>query len=408
MSQISELFEHVLNFGTDWKVTNVEVDDASNKVDVHVKFIGSKAPCPDSGELLPIYDHRDQRRWRHLNMMQYQTWIVCSLPRVKDADGNVKTVKAPWADINQRFTFWFEAMAIQLAQLTKSPTKTAEFLGSSYDVIAGIIDRAVRRGLARRTDEDICVDALAIDEKAFRAGHHYITIISCPATGRVWDVGLGRKQSDTEDLLQGLDKQIGLDQVQAVSIDMWKAYINAVQSRLPGASIIHDKFHIIAWLNKALDQTRRAEVKTQPVLKKTRYTWLKNTENHTPGQADSFEQISQMNLKTSQAWLIKENFKGVYEQQSPIEGFYYFTRWAEDVSRKAIDACKKVATMFTNHLMGILNYISYPITNARAEQVNSKIQQLKSISKGYRNFDNFRNAILCYVGKLDLYPQGFQ
>ncbi|MCC5904588.1 MAG: transposase, partial [Balneolaceae bacterium] len=41
------------------------------------------------------------------------------------------------------------------------------------------------------------------------------------------------------------------------------------------------------------------------------------------------------------------------------------------------------------------------------EQVNSKIQQLKSISKGYRNFDNFRNAILFYFGKLDLYPQGF-
>jgi len=407
MSQISDLFEHVLNFGPDWKVTNIEVDDASGKIDVHVTFTGSKAPCPDSGELLPIYDHREQRRWRHLNMMQYQTWIVCSLPRVKDADGNVKTVKAPWADINQRFTVWFEAMAIELAQLTKSPTKTAAFLDCSYDVIAGIIARAVRRGLARRGAEDICVNALAIDEKAFRAGHHYITIISCPTTGRVWDVGLGRKQSDTEDLLQGLDKQIGLDQVQAVSIDMWKAYINAVQTTLPGASIIHDKFHIIAWLNNALDQVRRAEVKTQPVLKKTRYTWLKNTENHTAKQAESFDQISQMNLKTSQAWLIKENFKGVYEQQSPIEGFYYFTQWAEDVSRRAIGACQKVATMFTNHLMGILNYISYPITNARAEQVNSKIQQLKSISKGYRNFDNFRNAILFYFGKLDLYPQSF-
>jgi len=54
--------------------------------------------------------------------------------------------------------------------------------------------------------------------------------------------------------------------------------------------------------------------------------------------------------------------------------------------------------------MGILNYINYPITNSRAEQVNSKIQQVKSISKGYRNF---RTAILFYFGKLDLYPQGF-
>ncbi|TVR16888.1 MAG: transposase family protein [Balneolaceae bacterium] len=83
MSQISELFEHVLNFGPDWQVTNVEVDDASARVDVHVEFTGFKAPCPDTGQLLPIYDHREQRQWRHLNMMQYQTWIVCSLPEIQ-------------------------------------------------------------------------------------------------------------------------------------------------------------------------------------------------------------------------------------------------------------------------------------------------------------------------------------
>lgn len=69
MSQISDLFEHVLNFGPDWKVTNIEVDDVCGKIDVHIKFTGSKAPCPDNGELLPIYDHREQRRWCHLNMM---------------------------------------------------------------------------------------------------------------------------------------------------------------------------------------------------------------------------------------------------------------------------------------------------------------------------------------------------
>ncbi len=49
MSQIPDLFEHVLNFSSDWKVTNVEVDDAANKIDVQVKFTDSKSTCPDSG-----------------------------------------------------------------------------------------------------------------------------------------------------------------------------------------------------------------------------------------------------------------------------------------------------------------------------------------------------------------------
>jgi hypothetical protein len=92
-----------------------------------------------------------------------------------------------------RFTFWIEAIAIELAQLIKSPTKTAEFLCSSFYSIAGIIGRTVRRGLKWRNAEVSCMEAFAIDEKVFRAGHHYITIISCLTTGRVWVVGLGRK-----------------------------------------------------------------------------------------------------------------------------------------------------------------------------------------------------------------------
>jgi len=407
MSEVSDLFEHLLNFGEQWEVTKIDVDDVHQQVEVYVEYTASKAKCPETGDLLPIYDHRKPRRWRHLNIMQYQTWIVCSLPRVKDAAGNVKTVKAPWADSNQRFTFWFEALAIRVAQLTKSPTKTAGFLQSSYDVITGILDRAVARGMKRRNAQEHTVRTLSMDEKAFRRGHDYITIVSCPQTGQVYDVCLGRKQSDTEELLEEIDQQIGLDQVEAVSIDMWKAYINSVESTLPGARIVHDKFHVIAWLNKALDQVRRAEAKSEPELKNTRYLWLKNQQNHSDKQAENFKRVSQLNLVTAQAWQIKENFKALYHQNSPIEGYHYFCQWFEDVASKGITACEKVAQMCKTHLMGILNYINYPITNSRAEQVNSKIQQVKSISKGYRNFGNFRTAILFYFGKLDLYPQGF-
>lgn len=408
MQKASELLEHILDFGPDWEVTNIAIDDANRQVEVHIDFVGDRAPSPAGDQRLPIYDHRSERRWRHLNLMQYQTWIVCRLPRVRTADGKVRTVQAPWADSNQRYTFWFEALAIELAQLTQSPSKAAGFLATSYDVMCGIIDRAVTRGLARRNAQSLDIRRLALDEKSFRRGHRYITVLSCPDTGRVYEVALGRKQEDAQDALQRLDRQVGLHEVEAVSMDMWKAYMNSVAEELPAARIVHDKFHIMAWLNKAVDQVRRKEVKQEPALKKTRYIWLKNPENHTDKQATRFEQINQMNLQTGRAWQIKENFKGLYRQDSPMEGFYYFLQWFRHVGQQAIGACQKVAIMIDKHLGGILNYLSDAITNARAEQVNSKIQRLKSIARGYRNFDNFRNAILFYFGKLDLYPQGFQ
>ena len=64
----------------------------------------------------------------------------------------------------------------------------------------------------------------------------------------------------------------------------------------------------------------------------------------------------------------------------------------------------KVARMLKNHLHGIMNYFHHGITNAFAEGINSKIQTIKSSARGFRNFENYRIAILFHCGKLDMKP----
>ncbi|MBU0712107.1 transposase, partial [bacterium] len=39
-----------------------------------------------------------------------------------------------------------------------------------------------------------------------------------------------------------------------------------------------------------------------------------------------------------------------------------------------------------------------------AEGLNSKIQQIKSIARGFRDFNNYRIAILFHLGGLDMIP----
>lgn len=56
------------------------------------------------------------------------------------------------------------------------------------------------------------------------------------------------------------------------------------------------------------------------------------------------------------------------------------------------------------HLPNILTYLRHRITNAMAEGINSKIQQVKSAARGFRNFYNYRIAILFHCGKLNMYP----
>ena len=65
---------------------------------------------------------------------------------------------------------------------------------------------------------------------------------------------------------------------------------------------------------------------------------------------------------------------------------------------------KKVARTLKAHLEGLLNYFKYPITNAVAEALNSRIQAIKANARGFRSFANYRTRILFYCGKLDMLP----
>ena len=62
------------------------------------------------------------------------------------------------------------------------------------------------------------------------------------------------------------------------------------------------------------------------------------------------------------------------------------------------------AKMLKRHLLNLLNYHHYRLTNATAEGLNSRIQAIKADARGFRSFQNFRTRILFFLGKLDLSP----
>ena len=79
-------------------------------------------------------------------------------------------------------------------------------------------------------------------------------------------------------------------------------------------------------------------------------------------------------------------------------------KWASDATHRNMKEVTKVVDMFHAHLKGVINALVTTFSNAMAERLNGKIQQLKSIGRGYRKFANFRSAILFFHGGLDLYP----
>ena len=292
---------------------------------------------------------------------------------------------------------------IDLLKASKNQTKTAHLMRCGFNVVNRIMHLSVKRGMDRRNYSELTFDHLSIDEKSFRKGHHYITVLSHPASGCVLDVEEDRTKEACKKLLSNSLTTEQLNKVSAISMDMWKAFIQTAQEILPNASIVHDRFHLVKYLNEAIDKVRRREVKQHQDLKNSRYALLKNPENLTDRQRIHFEAIADANYEVSKAWQVRENFKALFSK-GKLWATLSFLQWANDATKRKIKEVDKVVDMFKNHLSGVVNALLINLTNAMAERLNGKIQELKTVGRGYRTFTNFRSAILFFNGGLNLYP----
>ena len=165
----------------------------------------------------------------------------------------------------------------------------------------------MERGLARRTIAEL--EFVGIDEKSFRKGQDYIALMTDLLGSRVLEVVEGAGQKEVEALWHTLPNE-QRQQVRAVAMDRGKSMIAGTRAAAPQADIVHDRYHISAEQNKAVDTVRRAEHKKlmsegDPILKGTRYTWLSGLEKLSDAAFASFEKLVRINLKTSRAWELK-------------------------------------------------------------------------------------------------------
>ena len=82
--QDTELYQQLLGLTVPWTVDRVDLSIKDQKVDVWVQHSQKQRwPCPECGEELSLYDHSDERTWRHLDSCQFKTFLHARPPRVK-------------------------------------------------------------------------------------------------------------------------------------------------------------------------------------------------------------------------------------------------------------------------------------------------------------------------------------
>jgi transposase len=407
-----DLYQKILGIESPWRVVDIDLtlEAQPGKVTVKVEAESkTQLHCPHCGKPVPRYDKR-HKEWRHLDTCQYQTILAADVPRVKCPEHGVSLVKVPWAEPGSGFTALFEALAINWLK-EASISAVSRQLGLSWNAIDGIMQRAVRRGLARRDLEAIC-KRMGVDETAFRKRQDYVTVVTDQERGHVLYVADDRKKASLVAYYESLTEE-QREAIECISMDMWQGFIGATLKSIPGAEkkIAFDKFHIAQYLGDAVNKVRREEHKAllqvgNEILKGSKYAWQTNPDNMSTKDWRAFKDLRNSNLKTARAWAIKEYAMSLWNYVSRTWAEKGWERWYSWAIRSRLEPIKKVARMVKKHLWGIINAVVLDANNGHAESTNSKIKMVKVRSRGFRNKDRFKTAIYFHLGGLDLYPAG--
>jgi transposase len=404
----TKMYEALLGLKPPWRVQDVQLQLNEGKVVVRVEASPQRWACPQCGARMHVHEHT-LRRWRHLDTCQFKTIIEARIPRVRCPEHGTTTVQVPWAEKYSRFTALFERLAIDMMH-DCSISAASRYLRLSWDEADHIKAKAVERGLRRK--KTVAAKAICIDEKSVSHGHDYVTVVAkLTQSGPIVDyIGDGRGEKALDGFWH-VHSEDDLQAIQCVSMDMWKPYINSVESNLPAGTgaISHDPFHIIKNMNKAVDEVRRYEVSLLPyqegkALKGTRYMWLYGFENLPDKWTQHLHALKHTQMKTARAWRLKETLRSMYQCRSWTQAEAFFRDWYRDAMHSKLEPVKKVARMLKEHLPQVLNFFVQRVTNAYSEGLNSMIQALIKRANGYRNRVRLKRDLLFHLGGLDLYP----
>jgi transposase len=401
------LYERILQLQPPWYVEWVELNEADDAVTVHVAIDEDvQLACPMCGKSGPRYDKR-QRRWRHLDTCQYQTYVVAEVPRVQCEQHGCLTVEVSWAQRNSRFTQMFEAMVIEWL-LETSIAALARHLRLSWNAVDGIMRRAVARGLQRRKRWSL--RRIGVDEVSFNRRRDYVTVIT-DQHGHVVGVENDRSKASLKAFYDRLTNKQKM-MLQTISMDMAPAYVAVTLEEIPEAvdRIAFDKFHVAQALNEAVDEVRKKErmqlIRTvsYDALKGQRFLWLRNSSTLDLEQRGRLSSLRSIARNTGRAWSLKEYAMSLWHYRSRGWAKNAWSRWYRWAVRSRLMPIKAVASTIKKNLWGIINAIVMKADNAMAESVNSKIRMLKIKARGFRDRARFKTAIFFHYGGLSLSP----
>lgn len=187
-----------------------------------------------------------------------------------------------------------------------------------------------------------------------------------------------------------------------VAMDMWKPYRDAVETVIPDAQIVIDKFHVVRMANDALERVRKSlreqlTPKQRRGLMHDRFVLLKRERDLTDKEAFLLDRWCKNYPELGMAYRQKENFYAIYDAKSPVEAKALFNAWLHNLTPEIREAFNDLARAWQNWEPYICNYFNHPVTNAYTESLNNLIRVMNRLGRGY-SFEALRAKVLFAEG----------
>ena len=338
------------------------------------------------------------RRFRAVPIGSKRVELEARIPRLACQDcGAVRQAAIGFAETRRTYTKSFERYVLDLSR-HMTIKDVASHLGVSWDVVKQIQKKFLHRRFSKPRLKH--VKQIAIDEISTGKGHRYVTIVMNLESGAVIHVGQGKGADALAPFWRRL--RASHAKIEAVATDMSPAYIDAVTTYLPNATLVFDRFHVIKLYNDKLSDLRRelyrqlADTMQKDVLKGVRWLLLKRPENLDTSrrEPERLREALRLNEPLAIAYYLKEELNEIWEQDDEARAQAVLMDWIVYAEATGIRMLQQFAKTLRFRAFGILAWYDYPISTGPLEGTNNKIKTMKRQAYGFRDPEFLKLKIL--------------
>ncbi len=248
------------------------------------------------------------------------------------------------------------------------------------------------------------VTRIWVDETSKKKGHNYISPVVDMDKKDILFIAEGK----WADVLLQFAKDLfahwwDSENITEVSMDLWPSFISGAKKYFWKADIVYDRFHVMKIMNDGLDKLRKRITRWDKSLQRTKMLFLVNKQKLGDKQSERLQEILAEKVELSEGYSFKLLLQDVYntsenkdEATENLETLIGLMRESE------LPEMKKIAKSLNRHMNWILNYWIRKTTNAILEWMNSQIQTIKRIARGFKNLDYFKSIIYIRLWRLNL------